>query len=390
MKIIIVGGGIGGLSLAVALKNKGIQSVVYEKASVMKEIGSGIVLSPNGIKALDAVDKEIGKKVRQQGEIYDPNLNYPFLLSNGKVLSQSDFGTLANKYGAPMITIERYKLHSILKEALETQSLFTGHNLVDFKQDVEKVKVEFGNGHIDNGDLMVGADGIHSQVRKILIGDKKPNYLGITAVRGIVENIDHPYIHSGFLTMGKGAQIFTSPLSQNRLYWTATWNSTEGHWISKDTKEIKKFLLEKYKNWHNPIPTMIENTELNKLVVTDIYDRNPLKTWTQGRVTLLGDAAHPMSPFMGQGSNMAIEDAIVLANQIHLHGENEYPSALIGYERERISRTSKMVLQSRQFVTMGKVENPILVKLRDGMMSTMMKFSNSDKQNEWLFKYKPQ
>jgi 2-polyprenyl-6-methoxyphenol hydroxylase-like FAD-dependent oxidoreductase len=384
-RVIIIGGGIGGLALAVGLQRRGVDCQVYERAAALREVGSGIVIAPNGIKALDALDPEVGQRVRSAAPPVFSQDPYPFLHASGRVKMSFAAQDIQARWGAPLVPIHRAELHTILKDGLPSTILHTNAKFATLKQDAQGVTAHFESGQSVNGTVLVGADGLRSQVRTQLFGNVAPDYLGITSIRGVVQLEDNPY-PQGFLTSGQGIQIFTASLNRNRLYWTATVNAPEGEWTRKSGSQAQADLIQRVRKWHEPVVRMIEQTPLDQLVVTDIYDRPPLPTWSQGLVTLVGDAAHPMSPFQGMGANMALEDAAVLSR---LLAECESAQdAFVRYEDVRKARAERVAKESRQIGMMGQWENPFAIWLRDRMMPLMMRFMDTEKQDAWM--YQPQ
>jgi 2-polyprenyl-6-methoxyphenol hydroxylase-like FAD-dependent oxidoreductase len=384
---LVIGGGIGGLAVAIGLRNRSMDARVFERAPTFREAGSGVVLSPNGVRALDMLDADgaLGQRVRALGGKDDPSVAYPFLTPSGQVKMATPFDDLAAKWGAPLVPIHRAELHSALREALPPEALHAGMQLTRIEQSADGVRAHFEDGQSVDGGLLIGADGVRSQVRAQLFNDGLPNYMGITSVRGVVTLKNNPY-PTGFLTAGKGVQIFSSNLSEGRLYWAATINETqEGKWPAMTVEQARVALLARVQGWHAPVAAMVGETPADQLVVTDIHDRPPLATWTQGRVTLLGDAAHPMSPFMGQGANMALEDAATLARR--LAEAPDYASAFNAYEAARIPRTTRIAKQSRQLGMMGQWSNPVAEWFRDTMMRAMARFMNSEQQDRELYAF---
>jgi salicylate hydroxylase len=388
MKVLVIGGGIGGLALAIALHNNGIEAEVYERYPQFREISSGVVLSANGVKAVDHLAQGLGSKIRAAGLPSQPtDPAYPFLNHKGKLKFSMPPDDHESKFGAPMVAILRTDLHSILLQTAQDcgVKLVQNAKLTRFEQHDNIVTAYFEDGRQATGDYLVGADGLHSTVRSSLFGAEKPDYLGITSVRGVVENLEHPYGRSGFLTTGPGMQLFSSAIGKNRLYWTATILAPEGEWLKLSATEAQTGLTNMVKDWHAPSAQMIAQSDPATIILTDIHDRPALKTWSRGRVTLLGDAAHPMSPFMGQGANMALEDAVVLAKA--LKTQLDPAQALASYEAARLERTAQVVKQSRMFGKMGQIKNPLARAAADFMMGVMMKFGNTEKQDKWLFGY---
>jgi 2-polyprenyl-6-methoxyphenol hydroxylase-like FAD-dependent oxidoreductase len=234
-----------------------------------------------------------------------------------------------------------------------------GAKLVDFSQDKEGVTAHFSNGKTRRAGLLIGADGIHSKVREKLFGYRALNYTGYTAWRGLAPAPAEPF-ESGE-TWGKGRRFGLVPLNGKTVYWFATDNRPEGE--ANDPARRQEELLGLFGGWHFPVKELIATTPAGDILRNDIYDLPPLEKWTVGRVTLLGDAAHAMTPNLGQGACQAIEDAVVLAGCLSRF--NEVTSALQRYEELRRARTTRVTRQARQVGTVGQLSNPALVWLRN-------------------------
>lgn len=309
MKALIIGAGIGGLAAAIALKQIGWETVVYEQAKQQKGIGAGIVLAANAMKALDRLG--VGDRVRASGS---PVHSAEIRDWKGRLLVRLPTAEQAQRVGADSYLIHRADLQKALCEALRPQELLLDKRLVRFGQEPREVQATFADGTEASGDILIGADGIHSCVRKQLFGEEKLRYAGYTAVRGITTFTDERYPlerGGGFEAWGRGARFGFSHIGNNRIHWFAAINAPEGEQdapIGRKQETIRRFA-----GWYEPIVAVIEATPESAILRHDIYDRKPLREWGRGRVTLLGDAAHPMLPNLGQGAGQGLEDAVVLA-----------------------------------------------------------------------------
>jgi salicylate hydroxylase len=391
MKVLIVGGGIGGLAAALGLRRAGHHVTVLERSPVSGELGSGLVLAPNGVRALDLLDEGCGRRVREVGGGGDTSTPFPFLTPAGKVKSASVFADLESRWGAPLLPIRRRDLHAVLRAALPDEVVQLGRRVEGIEEDAAQVTARLAGGDRLSADLLVGADGVRSQVRRQVADGAELRYLGVTSVRGVAKVGDHPYAN-GFLTQGPGLQVFTAALGDGGLYWAATINAPEGTWPALDVETARARLLARVRGWHHPLPDVVADTPPEDLVVTDIHDLAPLPRWSTARVTLLGDAAHPMSPFMGMGANTALEDAATLAHRLPAAGEvppGALAAALGSYEQARRDRTARIARMSRQVGMTGQWENRLAITLRDAGMKVAMRFTDSDKQDAWMYGWRP-
>ena len=241
--------------------------------------------------------------------------------------------------------------------------LHLGKRLKRFEQDGEGVTAYFSDGTQARGEALIGADGLHSVVRAQLHGPSDPVYAGYTAWRAVIPFDGTPGVQDRLTpgeTWGKGARFGQVPLRGGQVYWFATRNAPPG---SRGPAGEKAELRQIFRGWHAPIEELIENTPDDRILRNDIYDRPVLNAWGRGRVTLLGDAAHPMTPNLGQGACQALEDAVVLARCLGQSGEAG--PALRQYEQLRIPRANSLVRQSRQLGKVGQWENPVAIWLRE-------------------------
>jgi 2-polyprenyl-6-methoxyphenol hydroxylase-like FAD-dependent oxidoreductase len=359
----IIGGGIGGLAAAIALRQVGVAAVVYERAPKLEEVGAGLSLWPNAMLALstlglaEAVEAAGGCVEQSQVRTWD-----------GRVLAAMPVGSVSAKLGIKPVCIHRADLQRVLLETLDEGVVKLGFECTGFQQDEAGVTARFGNGKEAQADFLIGADGLHSAVRAQLLGQEKPRYAGYTAWRGITLYEDQALSGGiSFVSWGRGREFGALSVGQGRVYWFGTTNAPEG---SPDASVGRKQeVLETFRGWHSPIEAIIEATEPQAILRNDVYDRKPVKRWGEGRVTLLGDAAHPSTPNLGQGACQAIEDAVVLARC--LAGETGVASALREYERERRARTAYISRMSWRNGQMQRWENPLACGVRNAAVGLL-------------------
>ena len=371
MKAAIVGAGIGGLTAAIALRQAGVKTTVFERTGELREVGAGIFLAANAVSALGEL--ALADRVLQLGT---PASMASIFTWRGQTLSGVRADELEKRLGAPSAAVHRADLQGFLLQELGVENVCLGAECSGFEQDGEGVTVAFADGSEERRDLMVGAVGLHSTVRVRLFGPEKPRYAGYTAWRAVVEPGRELLPRgTGFESWGRGARFGCVHIGGGRIYWFVTRNAPEGE---KDgpvgsPSGPKAVLTELFGGWHYPIPDLIDETDEERIRRDDLYDREPLTgSWGTGRVTLLGDAAHPSTPNLGQGACQAIEDAVVVARCLKEVGETNMsegvPSALRRYEDLRRERTAWIVRGSRALGRVGQLENPFLCRLRDAAL----------------------
>ena len=376
-KVLVAGGGIAGLVAAIALQRAGIDVAVFERVKEQQEVGAGLSLWANAIRALQKIGlsellASIGKPLPRQC----------ILSWRGDILSETPVKTLAERYGTPLVVMHRADLQAALLQAIGEGVVQNGVACTGFQQDDAGVRVQLADGREVSGDLLLDADGIHSTIRAQLFGAAKPRYAGYTAWRGIAPTTpEHWNEQMATETMGNGRRFGLVPLSQGRIYWFATLNTPEG--TPDPEMGRKQQLLKLFHTCHYPVPAVIEATDEAAILHNDIYDRPPLHTWSNGRVTLLGDAAHPMTPNMGQGACQAIEDAVALA--ACLTTEPTVASALQTYETQRLKRANTVVQRSRRIGQVVQLERPLAARVRNALFKVIPSRVLL-KQVEWVLK----
>ncbi|MBX9948528.1 MAG: FAD-dependent monooxygenase [Candidatus Obscuribacterales bacterium] len=355
---IVIGAGLGGLSAALALQRVGFEVEVYEKSQELKEVGAGIVLYPNAINVLRKLD--VYDAVASAGSF---GRHGKYMTPNGKVLVEMDLKDVGLEKEA--IAIHRADLQHALVNKLGADKIHLGMPLTSF-DDNGKVTARFPGGSFASGDLLVGADGLHSAVRKQYLKDGDPQFANCFAWRGVVTGeFEGLPSDSGLLILGSGLQFGAMRIGQGRVYWFGAVADKKG----AGARTSKKDVLELFGNWTDPIPQLINATAQEALLTHDLYDRKPTFNWGKDGITLLGDAAHPMVPFMGQGGCQALEDSIALGAS--LKEASSIPIGLRKYENLRKARTANFVTQSRKAMKASMTSNPLIAAARDLVFSKM-------------------
>lgn len=346
----IVGGGIGGLSAALALQRAGFRPVVLEQAPVLAEVGAGLSLSPTAAHALNY----LGLAETLRSKSYHPEDQCVRHYRDGRPLNWINRGrALLEKYGERYYLIHRADLHDALAAAVRANdpaAIELNRRCRKVEQDAEGVTVHFVDGSARRFDALIGADGSRSAVRHDIFGALEPQYTGYIAWRGLVpmsllppEILDPP---SGIF-LGPGHLVNRYPIRSGQLLNFVAFAErkawTEEGWSIRSSVEE---LLEEFAGWTPLVRRFMELVPPDMLFKWGLFDREPLKSWTHGRVTLLGDAAHPILPFLGHGAVLAIEDALVLARA--MAASEQIEEAFERYERARRERAAFVVLESRK------------------------------------------
>jgi salicylate hydroxylase len=340
--ILIVGAGIGGLSAALALQRQGFRVSLYERANELGELGAGVLMTPNAIHGLNFL--RIGDQITAAAN-HSRGHEYRHYRTGELLQRRPPAEANAASNGAGAYYVHRADLHSALLAAVlanDPNCLHCGHAFADLSQHDGGVAVRFASGACIEADALIGADGCRSVVREALHGREPMAYMGQVAFRALVPSTHLPdggYDHRRSMHLGPGRLFLSYPLRKNAVMNVVaiarqrTWQ--EESWTAP--AEISE-LLELYADFNDEVRGLIEAIEAGSLFKWGLHDRPPLARWGFGRVTLLGDAAHPMSPFLGQGAALAIEDAVVLGRCFA--EECDLPSALSMYEQARRPRAS--------------------------------------------------
>jgi 2-polyprenyl-6-methoxyphenol hydroxylase-like FAD-dependent oxidoreductase len=358
--VLIIGGGIGGLCTALALRAKGIAAHVYERVADIRAAGAGIILAPNGLRALDRLGLAAAAQTRGVAldglRITDAALRPLLNTPNGAELMR-DFG-----FG--MTGLLRTELYQLLLDALPADAVTLGKTLTRFDDDGARVTAHFADGAQAHGDLLIGAEGIGSAVRRQLFPEIQPRYSGQTSYRGVAE----------FKTAlsceawGARVRIGSVPVSATHTYWYSTQLAPAGgEDVSKDA--ALRTLQEAAADFAQPFQDVIAATQPERMLRTDIADLPPLPSWQRGRVALLGDAAHATTPNLGQGGNQAIEDALALADALATY--TDHRAAFDAYQRARKPRAEMVTARSRQLGGMVHLPFAPLRMARNAVLRAM-------------------
>ena len=351
LNIAIVGAGIGGLTAAIALRAQGHTVTVYEQAAQFMRVGADINLTPNAVRALDGLGETVSQGIRASGA--RPTFRISRDWDTGLETSRLPMGdTAEQRYGAPQLTIHRADVLAAMAHAVPAECVLFSKRLRTLSQSDAGVSLLFEDGHQAQHDVVLGADGIHSKVRTALFGEEQPRFTGVVSFRAVVptDKVRHvPEIEAFTKWWGPNpqSQIVTFPLNRGRdTFIFATTGQDSWHeesWTSPgDVNELRSF----YRDYHPDARALLDACD--SVLKSALYEREPLPQWSVGRVSLLGDACHPMLPFMAQGAGMAIEDGVVVARCLsQVQRVDDVAAALQRYAASRQARTAEIQIASR-------------------------------------------
>jgi 2-polyprenyl-6-methoxyphenol hydroxylase-like FAD-dependent oxidoreductase len=367
VKVLIVGAGIGGMAVGIALRRAGHDVAIFERRADLSEIqiGGGIILWSNAVRAL------------QQLEIADAVLDVALPVtradncsSDGKVLFEIPVNAFEQRLGAPSVTISRAKLHPVLETALGKDAIQVNKECTGFTQDASSVTAHFADGTEERGDFLVAADGRNSALRKQLgrAGNDFPPYAGWTHYSGIARG-EPDQVPEGLFRIitGKGAQAYLFWIEPSVVYWAVGVYGPPGVRGREYDPASKPLIEGVVAGWAEPLPGLVRATDAATVARRDMHGGQPLQAWGEGRVTLLGDSAHPMTTTPGQGACTAIEDAAVLARC--LRQQQDVALALRAYETAQMERAANWMSVSRTLESRVNVTSPVRVWIRNQIMS---------------------
>lgn len=347
-RVLIVGGGLSGLVAALALQRFGFDVDVYEQASELGEVGAGLTVGPNASKVL----AHLGLEDPLSRAWVVPKQGMTCHYVTGETLHVSPRGQhMIDEYGSPYYFVHRADLHGALVEAIRAHrhdAISAGHRLVDIQQTADTATAVFANGVHASGDAVIACDGIRSTARQLLFDPAPPDFMGYVAWRGLVPRdalVDYPSEPAAALSLGP-ERSFLRYLVRDRTLINYVAISKAEEWTVESWSEPSTVeeLMDHYAGWNDDVRRVIAATPDGQCYKWGLFAREPLATWTQGRITLAGDAAHPMLPFLGQGAAMALEDAMVVARALDAH--DDIAAAFAAYESERLERCSWIQKQS--------------------------------------------
>lgn len=388
MRILIAGAGIGGLTAAAALRRAGLHDlVVVEQAAALRAVGAGVQLGPNAVKVLHRLGLEAPLADAAVAPLGTQSRNW----ASGRIIRNFPLGeTYRRRYGAPHYHIHRADLHAMLREAAGAQSLRLASRFTGFTQDAGGVTLQLAGGETLKGDVLIGADGVHSVIRDTLFGPDAPRFSGLLAWRGLasVERLAglgiERHTHAWW---GPRKHFVHYYVDRGRLMnWVGVVPAGDWRVESWSARGDKSEALAEFAGWHRIVRAIIEATD--EPFKWALYDRDPRPGWSRGRVTLLGDAAHSMLPFMSQGAAQSVEDGYLLARCLAASPQ-DVPAALARYEGLRFERTRRVQLGSRANGEVFHLSSPLARLARDlkFRIASFTRHSDIHRRLDWLFGY---
>lgn len=368
MKVAIAGGGIGGLTCALALQRGGHEVTVYEAAPEITPVGAGIWLAPNGQEVLRRLDPAVLKDVQAGGRLMDQAVIVDW---TGRTLSRISSDAFQDRYATPRtLAIKRSRLHRILNTALEPGTVVLDRRLTAYTDSGSAVALEFHDGGSATADVLVGADGIHSAVRTAMLGELSLRYSGQTCWRSLTGfRLPDAWAGRGTEVWGDepGLRAGFSQVTDDEVYLYLT--ALSGPGISLAPEQEKAELLRKAAGFPRIVHDIIERTPAERLIRSDLVDLPPLGRYVHGRVALLGDAAHPTTPNLGQGANQAMESALVVSRCLRAVDAVGAAAALVRYQQLRMRKAASIVTLSWRMNQLVNLRSRVARSLRDRAMS---------------------
>lgn len=369
MKITIIGAGIGGLTTAIALQQKGIEVELFEAAPEIREVGAGITLAFNAMQVYERLG--LADEICRAGHLVNR-----LIITDQKFqpISIINLQSFQQKYGVDMAAIHRGALQKILADRVGEKNIHLGKKLESILPTDANLTLQFEDGTKHQTRLLIGADGIHSQTRAfvtqkaVIRNANQPCWRGLTNF-----NLPEEYLHQPVEMWGKGKRFGFVYISDLKVYWYAL---TTGSPTMPDPMPAKVF-----KGFNPLVSQIIESTPSDQIIYSDLLDLKPITTWHSDKICLIGDAAHATTPNMGQGACQAVEDAWTISQCL---AENEPALAFAKFQKQRIAKATKVVNRSWQIGKLAHLENQVGIWLRNTLMNALPQ-AVVLKQNEWIY-----
>jgi salicylate hydroxylase len=388
MKVIIVGAGLGGLTAAATLARRGIEFTLLEQASQLGEIGAGVQLAPNAMKVLRALGLE--QRAAEVG--FEPGAHVIRNWKTSQVLARTPYkGVLTEIFGAAYYGYHRADLHDILRSAVPQEAIRLSARCTAVRTEGDQAVVTLADGSELAADAVIGADGIHSAVRGSLFGAEAPRFTGNACWRGMTPTAALP---AGLIDpdmtvwFGPGASVVYYYIRGGTMVnWVAAFESDEWAQESWNAEGRREEMLERFADWHPTIQALL--THSDRYLKWGLFDRDPLPQWSKGRATLMGDACHPMLPYLAQGACMAIEDGYAAGNALD-KGRGDVVAALHGYEQARRERTARVQLLARARSVDNHLRDDASIRARDERFAKIREQQDKGKHSygiEWIYEH---
>lgn len=359
MSGIIIGAGIGGLSTAIALQAKNIDVEVFDAAPLLSAIGAGILLPPNAMAVLEQY--QLSDQIESIGH---PVKSFVILDHRGKSITQTSASYRMQNREYYTIALHRGVLQQVLLHAFGKEKVHTGYECVRVESTPEGVGVDFKNAVSKSGNFLIGADGIHSVVRKQMFPNSSLRYSGQRCWRGIANfSLPPKWLNQFTEIWGNGSRFGFVQISNDQVYWYATQHQKDAN---VGDPERPNDLLQEYSHYCAPVQELISHTKPEAFIHTFLHDLSPLAQWHQQSTVLMGDAAHAMTPNLGQGGAQAIEDSFVLAEQLAKY--DSPAKAFQQFQAGRIKKVRQVVNQSWQVGKVTNLSNPWMCAVRNRLL----------------------
>jgi 2-polyprenyl-6-methoxyphenol hydroxylase-like FAD-dependent oxidoreductase len=356
---VIVGGGVGGLTSALALQRAGVEVEVHEKFSHLQGRATGFTLWSYAVKQLMDLGLDDAERIGGPIEVTEVRNQ------SGKLIEEMPVGDVSRKLGAPSCDARRADLQRALMGLLGDGAVQMGSECVGVETDGDSATAVLADGSRSTGDIVIGADGIHSTVRSFVAGSAKLSYTGHAGWNGVIDGFSHellkPNRHVEIWARGSKGGI--GDVGAGQVRWYVDRKQDAGH---TDGPIDKDEILRHVDGWYELMGAAVQAADPAEIVMNEIWDLPPIETWTRGRVVLLGDSAHATAPWASMGACMTIDDAITLAGR--LASEPSVDDALAAYQHDRKQRDEKLVAHSRKMGSMAMLHSPLVAWLRDEAM----------------------